>query len=183
MNRHLQRHGRRIFGRGHRDLAGMSDELVRAVFPGIAQGKFATGLARNPERLHARDAQVFTQNADRIIANHIAGASDRKCGNGYAACQRLELHNAERVGQAWKDEHVGCCQMRGKNPVVELAEKFGGREAAFEIGLLRAGADDDLGAGQIERKKSRQILLDRHSADGHENWPREIQVDGAIWTK
>src|SRR5215472_9756922 len=118
-----------------------------------------------------------------MIADHILGTSDRECGNGYAAGQRFKLHYPEGIGETWKHEHVGCRQMRGKNPVVELTEKFGGGEAALELGLLRAGADDDPGAGQIERKKCRQILLDRHSADGHENRSREIKVDGAIWAK
>ena len=95
------------------------------------------------------------QNADRMTANDIAGPRHRKCRNGHAAGQRLELHDAESVGQTWKNEDVGRRKMRGENAVVELAEKLCGRKPAFEFGLLRAGADDDFGARQIERKKCR----------------------------
>src|SRR6516225_8867742 len=184
MNSRLQRGSDRIFaGRGDRDLAGMGDELMRAVLPRIPQGKFATGLARNPQRLHASGAQLGMQNADRMIPNDIAGPRHWKCRNWHAAGERLELHDAESVGQTWKNEDIGCSKVRGENAVVELAEKLGARKPALEFGLLRPSADDDFGARQIEREKCRQVLLDRHPAHRHENRSREVEIDGTIRTE
>src|SRR5262249_52887624 len=120
------------------------------------------------------------QNADRMITNDVAGPGDRKCCNGYAAGERLELHDAECVGETRKNEDVGAREMCGEYPVVELAEKLRGRKAALELGLLRAGANDYFCAGQIERDKGRQVLLDRHPAHRHENRPREVEIDGAL---
>src|SRR5262249_10466822 len=149
----------------------------------ITQGEVTTGLARNPKRLHAGGAKVGVHDTDRMIADDVARTGDRKCCNGYAAGERLELHDAERVGQTWKNEDVGGGKMRGENAVVELAEKLGGGETALKLGLLRPGADHNFRARQIERKKSWQIFLDRHPPYRHEDRPREIQIDRAIGTE
>ena len=49
--------------------------------------------------------------------------------------------------------------------------------------FLRPGADHDLGARQIERQKRSEVLFDRDAADGHEDRPRKIEIDGAIGTE
>ena len=41
-------------------------------------------------------------------------------------------------------------------------------------------ADDDLGAGQIERKKRFEVLLDRDPPDADEDRARQIEIDRAI---
>ena len=79
-----------------------------------------------------------------------------------------------------KHEHVGGREMRGENAVIEHAEELGVGEFALELVFLRPGADDDLGAGQIERQERFEILLDRDPADGHENRPRQVESDGAV---
>src|SRR5262249_62350448 len=42
---------------------------------------------------------------------------------------------------------------------------------------------DDLGAGKIERQEGFQILFDRNTSDGHENWTFESKIDGAVRTE
>src|SRR5262249_58368378 len=81
------------------------------------------------------------------------------------------------------NKNVGGCQMRGERTVLQRAQKFGVRKFALERRLLRAGADDDLGAGKIERQEGLQILLDRDTSNGHENGAFESKIDGAIRTE
>ena len=148
-----------------RHLLDVPDELARAVFPGVSQRECAAGCARNPQRLEAGDAQIVVQHADRIVADDVLRPGDRKGGDRNAAGQRLELHDAERVGPARKHEDVGRRQMRGQGSVLQQAEKLGVREPPPQLGFLRAGADDDLGAGQIEREKCFEVLFDGDPSD------------------
>src|SRR5208283_4002458 len=125
-------------------------------------------------------AEVLVQNSDRVIADDVLRPGNGKSGDGNAARQRLELHDAERVGAARKHEHVRRREMAGKNAVLQSAKKFGIGKAAFELRLLRAGADDNPGAGQIERKESFQVLFDGDAAHRHEDRTGKGKIDGAI---
>src|ERR1700724_4710190 len=49
-----------------RHLAGVADELPRAVFPGIIERKGTAGVARQRQRAHANDGQILMQDADRL---------------------------------------------------------------------------------------------------------------------
>src|SRR6516164_10867891 len=162
------------------DFARMGDELARAIFPGVPQREFAAGFPRNPERLHASDAKIIVEHTNWIVGDNITRAGDRESGDGNAARQRLELHDAECVGDTWKYKNVGRREVCGENSVVELAEEFCAGKATLEFGFLRPGADDDLGAGQIERKESGQVFFDSDAADAHEDRPRKIEVDSAV---
>src|SRR5580700_12081522 len=123
------------------------------------------------------------QDADRIVGDDVLRAGDRKSGDWNTAGERFELHDAERVGEAWKHEHVGTGQVRGENAVVQHAEKFCVGEFSPEFGFLGSGADDDLGAGQIERQERFEILFDGYSTNRHEDRPRQAEIDGAIRTE
>ena len=54
------------------------------------------------------------------------------------------------------------------------------REAAPQLGLLRPVADHDLGAGQIEREKRFEVLLDRDPPDADEDRARQVESDRAL---
>src|ERR1700727_116278 len=127
----------------------MTDELPRAVFPGIAQREFAAGFAGNPQRLHAGGAKILVQDADRIIGDDVLRTGHRKRCDGNAAGERFELHDAERVGETREYEDVRRGEMRRENSVVQLAEEFRAWIAAFQLRYLGTGADDDFGAGQV----------------------------------
>ena len=73
-----------------------------------------------------------------MVADDVLRSGDRKGGDGNAAGQRFELHDAERVGAAREHEDVRRRQMRGKNAVVQLTEEFGVRIAPFEFTPLAA---------------------------------------------
>src|SRR5262245_45855426 len=87
-------------------LLDMANELTRAVLPRAAQREAATGLARHPERLQAGGAEVLVESTDRMVADDVLRSGDGKRRDRYAAGQRLELDDAERVGSAGKDEHI-----------------------------------------------------------------------------
>jgi len=93
---------------------------------------------------------IVVQNADGMAGDHILRTGDRIGRDRNAARQCLELHDAERVGAARKHKDVGGGEMGRKNTVVEHAEEFRLGKFALELGFLRTGADDDLGARQIE---------------------------------
>src|ERR1700722_17144799 len=107
-----------------RHLAGVTDELTRAVFPRIVERKSAAGVARQCQRAHAGDRQILMQDADWMVGYDVLWTGNRKSGNRNAAGERFKLHDAERVGQARKHEHVRACQVRSENAVVQHAEKF-----------------------------------------------------------
>src|SRR5271170_939776 len=52
-------------------LAGVADELARAVFPRIVERKGAAGIARQRQRAHASDGQILVQDADRIVGDDV----------------------------------------------------------------------------------------------------------------
>src|ERR1700730_1508346 len=107
-----------------RHFAGMADELARAALPRIVEREGAAGVARQRQRAHAGDRQILVQDADRTVGYDVLRAADRQSSAPNAAGERLELHDAERVGQAWKHERVGARQVRRENAVVQHAEKF-----------------------------------------------------------
>src|SRR6202012_2294026 len=74
-----------------RNFAGVLDELLSAIFPGIAESKFAAGLAGYPKRLHASCPQIVVQDADRILADHIFRSGDGIGRDRNAAGERLKL--------------------------------------------------------------------------------------------
>src|SRR6516225_5152144 len=115
-----------------RDVLDMTDELPRAHFPGAAQREGATRVAGNSQRLETGDAQVFVQNADRVAADDILRPGDRKSGDGNAAGERFELHDAERVGAAREYEHVCRREMRGQSDVFQQAEELRVGKAPLE---------------------------------------------------
>src|ERR1041384_7081459 len=92
----------------------MRDELARARVPRARQRESATGFARDVQRAEARRTQIVVEHAYRVAADHVARTHYREGCDRNAAGKRLELHHAERVGPARKDEHVGRGQMRGK---------------------------------------------------------------------
>src|ERR1700692_4665575 len=94
----------RLAGIAGRDLAGVADELARAVFPRIVEREGAAGVARQCQRAHASDRQILMQDADRIVGDDVLGAGDRKSGDWNTAGEGFELHDAERVGEAWKQD-------------------------------------------------------------------------------
>src|SRR5262249_60777379 len=50
---------------------GMADELQRARFPRVLQGKGAAGFARHLERAEAGGAQIIVEPADRMVAHPV----------------------------------------------------------------------------------------------------------------
>src|SRR5208282_6460353 len=78
-------------------LADVAKELTRAVFPGACESKFATGVAGNAQGFDAGAAEVLMQDSDRVITDDVLRPGDGKGGNGNAARERLELHDAESV--------------------------------------------------------------------------------------
>ena len=83
--------------------------------------------------------------------------------------QRLELKDAERVASGRKHKYVRDRKMRRQGFAFQLTEKVGIRKATLQLDRLRPLADDDLRAGQIERRERRQVLFHREAADADEN--------------
>ena len=69
--------------------------------------------------------------------------------------------------------------MRGEDSILQRAEKSYIGKALFELRLLRPGANDDFGAGQVKREESFEVLFDGDPADRHEDRAREAWIDGA----
>src|SRR3974377_521814 len=92
--------------------ADVSKKLAAAVLPGQGEGKCPAGLFRYLESAKARGSQVLVQHADRILPDHVARTRHRKGGDRHAAGERLQLNDSERVGPAWKYEHVRGRQVR-----------------------------------------------------------------------
>src|SRR5215467_15598939 len=88
------------------DLIDMTEELARAGVPRARQRKIAAGRARDVERFEARDLEILMQHAHRMATDYVARAGHRIGRDRNAAGERLELHNAERVGLAWEHEHI-----------------------------------------------------------------------------
>ena len=115
-----------------------------------------------------------------MIRDHVERPRHRKGGNRRAAGQRLELHDAERIGAARKHEDVRSRQMRGQIRAGLFAEKSDTRIFVLERRLLRSVADHDLGSRQVERKKSFDILFDGDAAHGHEDRARQVELERVI---
>ena len=156
----------------------MPDELPRAVLPRTSQREGATGVLGDLQRAQAGLAQILVQHADRMVADHVLRSGDRIGRDRHAAGERFELHDAERVGQARKGEDIGSRDMRREIAVFQQAEELRLREPPAQLGLLRAMADDHLGAGQVERQEGFEVLLDRDPPDADEDRPRKVEIDG-----
>ena len=115
-----------------------------------------------------------------MIRDHVQRARYRKRRDRRAAGQRLELHDAEGIGEAREYEDVRRRQMRGQIPAGLLAEKSGLRISARQLRLLRSIADHDLGSRQVQREKRLEIFFDRDAAHGHEDGPRQIKLGGFV---
>src|SRR5208283_2216751 len=94
--------------------------------------------------------------------------------------QRLELHDAESVGLAWKHEDVRRGKIAGERLVLQLAEEHGLGVTLFELIELRTAADDELRSRQVEREKGVEVLLHRHPPDRDEQRTRQIERNGAV---
>src|SRR5712671_1852887 len=130
--------------------AQVADELPCAVFPGALKRKTPAGLARDAEGADASTSQVAVQSADRVVRNHIKRAGDREGGDGRAACQRFELHDAKGIGAAWENKDV-CRGQMGRQILARLfAQETGVRIPALQLGPLRSLPDHNLGPGQVQ---------------------------------
>ena len=103
----------------------MLDEDPRGGLPGVGGGEFDAIFPRNLQRLQAGRAQILVQDADRRRADHVARPGDRKGGNRQAAGQRLQQHQAKRVGLAGKHEDIGGRVDFGQFLAVPCAQKHG----------------------------------------------------------
>ena len=127
------------------------------------------------ERREGGLPQVPIEDSAAGGADHVERAGDRKGRDRQAGGQRLEQHDAEGVGEAREDEHVG----GGIDPRQILArqgaEEAGLRISSLELAAGRAVADDDLRAGQIEAQEGLEVLLHGDAADIEEDGRRRIQ--------
>src|SRR5580658_8952875 len=164
-----------------RYFADVSDELPGAVFPGVAQRKGAARRARDVQCFQTRSAQILIQNTDWVVGNDVLGASDRERRDRQSTGQGFELHDAERVGQAREYKDIGGGEMRRQGSVLKLSEKFGLREALFQLLLHGALADHHFGARQVQGEKCIKVLFDGDAAQGDEDRPRKSDVDGPVW--
>ena len=157
----------------------MRNKLQCAAFPGLGKRKRPARGARNAESLKAGRFEILVEHANGIAADHIQWSRNGVCGNRNAAGQRLELNNAECVGSARKHKYVCRRKMRRQRFPFQLTEKVGIWKAALQLARLRALADDDLRARQIERQERRQVLFHREAADVDENRAGQIDCRGA----
>ena len=152
---------------------------VCASVPGMVQREGARGLARDLKGAQAGVAQIIIKHGDLRIAHHIERTLHRIGGDGCAAGERFEQNKSECVGFAGENEHVAGAIGPHKIICGFFAEEFCVRIFVFEASACWAIADDDLGARQIERKKSLDVLLDRDATDIE---PDRTRV-GKRWTQ
>ena len=150
--------GHLAFRRLGADIQGMFDKNPRGGLPSMANGEFDAIFPRNLQRLQAGRAQILVQNADRCRADHVAWTGDRKGGNRQAAGQRLQQHQAKRVGLAGKYENIGGRVDFGQFLAVPGAQEHGIRIFPLQRRQGRPIADDELGAGQIEVEEGFEIF-------------------------
>src|SRR5260370_24038358 len=105
------------------EVTEVANELLGAPTPGMPERKAAAGLARHAQRAHAGFTQVVAQHADRIVANDVARPGHGKRRHRHAACQRLELHDAKRIRETGKHEHIRGRDMRRERLAVQRTEK------------------------------------------------------------
>ena len=158
----------------------MRNKLQCAAFPGLGKRKRAARGARNSESPEAGRFEILVEHADGIAADHVQWSRNGVCSNRNATGQRLELNDAECVGSARKHKYVCRRKMRRQGFTFQLTEKVGIWKAALQLARLRALADDDLLARQIERQERRQVLFHRHPADVDENRAGQIDCRGAL---
>ena len=138
-----------------------------------SSAKFRQVSRETVERAHAGAAQVRIQGANRVIGDHVERTRHREGRDRRAARQRLELNDAESVGEAREYKDIRRCDMRGQILPGFFAEEFRSGIAMLQHRLLRTVADHDLGAGQIQRQKRLEIFFDRDTADRHEDGSRQ----------
>jgi hypothetical protein len=117
-------------------------------------------------------AEIGAEHRHRCVADHVARTGDRKRGDGHAAGQRLQQHQAERIGHARENEHVGHRIDVGQRLAEQFAEENRTGKVPLQRRALRPVADDDLRAGKIECEKGAEILFHRQTPDGQKNGTR-----------
>ncbi|MNV23592.1 hypothetical protein D3C71_1146130 [compost metagenome] len=108
--------------------------------------------------------QVVVQAAGNALVHHRQRRLAAKRRHGRAASHRLQHHQAERVGQAGKHEHIGRGVERWQRVVLLHAQEDRIGKALFQPRLVRARPHHHLAARQVQRQKGIQVLLARHAA-------------------
>src|SRR5437667_12676590 len=103
-------------------------------------------------------SQVLIEAADAAIGDHVERARHRKCRDRDTGGERLKHNETERVGAARKHEDVGSGVVANEIRLVLEAGEMDSRITLTKRRELRAIADDDLRAGQVEIEKGRQVL-------------------------
>ena len=83
------------------------------------------------ERGQCGRAQILVEHAGAAVADHIERARHRIGRDRHARGERLEHHEAECVGAARKDEHVGGGIKPRELAVLAMAEEMRGGKAAL----------------------------------------------------
>jgi hypothetical protein len=109
-------------------------------------GKFEASPRRDPQRSQACRSQIVIQDADRRLADHVAGTGHGKCGDWKAAGKRLQQHQTEGVGLARKHENVGSSICLGKGLALPRTWKDSLRVFSSQRSTCGSIADDQLGA-------------------------------------
>ena len=165
-------------GVGHGSEVG--EELPGGRFPGKVLGVAAAGGARQGEGALHRLGQIPVQGADLALAHHVLGSRHRKGGDRQAAGERLQHHQAEGVGEAGEDEHVGGGDMARQVGAELGAEEVDVGIARLQGRALRAVADHHLGAGQRQRQERADVLFHRHPPDIEMDRPRQVEQRGLV---
>ncbi len=120
--------------------------------------------------------EIIADCADLRTGENILRPLNVVGGNRNAASERFDIYQAERVGFGREDENIA----RGVNAGELFAElrtdEFGLRILLLEIRALRAIADDNLRARQIEIEKCLDVLLDRDTADVKPDRARVVEI-------
>ena len=147
----------------------IAEELPRARFPGIALRRRPAGVAGDREGGEGSHAQIPVEHTATGIADDVARACDRIGRDRQARGQRLQHDDAERVGEAGEDEDIGARIDLRERLTAQRPEEDRIGKARFEIAPRRPVADDDLGAGKIEREEGGDVLLHRKPGHGEED--------------
>ena len=116
-----------------------------------------------------------------LFADHVLRAGHRKGRDRNAAGERLELHDAERVGPARKHEHVGGGEMSGELAVLPAARGTSRRETAAAA-RPPAGPSPitTLVPGRSSERNASRFFSTAIAPDADEDRARQIELDGAI---
>jgi len=128
----------------------VGQELLDAAFPGVAECVFAAFFRRNGERAAHRYVEVVVKDTDIGTVDDVERTGHRECGDGNAGSEGFEKHQAEGIGAARKNEHIGVGIVIGEVLAGLGAGKTDVRILCLEGRQLWAIADDELGAWYIE---------------------------------